>query len=255
MKILGIESAAVTASVAIVTEDVVLAEYTINHKKTHSQTLLPMIDEICRMTETDPSELDAVAVSNGPGSFTGLRIGAATAKGIGLALHKPLIPVPTVDAIAYQAYGYEGVICPLMDARRDQVYTGLYTSRGGAFTVCLPQGPRAIDEILREIDDRFPEERILFLGEGVPIHRALLEERLGDRADIAPSFAARERAAAVAALGLKYYQAGKAVPGADLAPEYMRPSQAERVREEKRAEEAWKASEAAREKKDGAPKP
>lgn len=85
MKVLAIESSAVTASVAIMTEDTLIAEYTINYKKTHSQTLLPMIDEICRMTETDVSDIDIVAVSYGPGSFTGLRIGAATGKGIALA--------------------------------------------------------------------------------------------------------------------------------------------------------------------------
>ena len=95
MKILGIESASLVASVAIVTDDIVTAEYTVDYKKTHSQTLLPMLDEIVRMTEQDLKTVDAIAVSAGPGSFTGLRIGAATAKGLGLALEKPVIPVPT----------------------------------------------------------------------------------------------------------------------------------------------------------------
>lgn len=96
MKVLAIESSAVTASVAIMTEDTLIAEYTINYKKTHSQTLLPMIDEICRMTETDVSDIDIVAVSDGPGSFTGLRIGAATGKGIALAKDKPMVAVPSL---------------------------------------------------------------------------------------------------------------------------------------------------------------
>ena len=99
MKVLAIESSAVTASVAIMTEDTLIAEYTINYKKTHSQTLLPMIDEICRMTETDVSDIDIVAVSDGPGSFTGLRIGAATGKGIALAKDKPMVAVPTLEAM------------------------------------------------------------------------------------------------------------------------------------------------------------
>lgn len=104
MKVLAIESSAVTASVAIMTEDTLIAEYTINYKKTHSQTLLPMIDEICRMTETDVSDIDIVAVSDGPGSFTGLRIGAATGKGIALAKNKPMVAVPTLEAMAYNPH-------------------------------------------------------------------------------------------------------------------------------------------------------
>ena len=86
-----------------------------------------MIDEIVKMVEMDLKEIDAIAVAGGPGSFTGLRIGSATAKGLGLALDKPLISVPTVDALAYNVYGCTDIICPLMDARRKQVYTGMYT--------------------------------------------------------------------------------------------------------------------------------
>ena len=99
MRILGIESSSLVASVAVVTDDVVTAEYTVNFKKTHSQTLLPMLDEIVRMVELDLETADAIAVSGGPGSFTGLRIGSATGKGLGLALKKPLIHIPTVDAM------------------------------------------------------------------------------------------------------------------------------------------------------------
>ena len=126
MKILGIESSSMVASVALVTDDITMAEYTVNFKKTHSQTLLPMIDEIVRMLELDLSEVDAIAVSGGPGSFTGLRIGSATAKGLGLALHKPLIHIPTLDAMAYGLSGTSSLLCPIIDARRNQVYTGLY---------------------------------------------------------------------------------------------------------------------------------
>ena len=112
MRILGIESASLVASVAIVTDDVITAEYTVNLKKTHSQTLLPMIDEIVKMLEVPLESIDAIAVSGGPGSFTGLRIGSATAKGLGLALGKPLIHVPTMDAMGYCLYGASALICP-----------------------------------------------------------------------------------------------------------------------------------------------
>ena len=127
MKLLALDSSGLVASAAIVDDNITIAEYTVNYKKTHSQTLLPMLDEIKRMTELDLHTIDAIAIAAGPGSFTGLRIGAATAKGLGLALEIPIIPVPTVDSLAYNLYGSDKLICPLMDARRNQVYTGLYT--------------------------------------------------------------------------------------------------------------------------------
>ena len=126
MRILALDSSGLVATVAILEDEQMIAEYTVNYKKTHSQTLLPMLDEIVKMTEFDLSSIDAIAVAGGPGSFTGLRIGAATAKGLGLALDKPLIHIPTVDGMAYGLFGYSGLICPIMDARRNQVYTGLY---------------------------------------------------------------------------------------------------------------------------------
>ena len=110
MKLLGIESSSLVASVAVVTDGILTGEYTMNHKKTHSQTLLPMLDELGKLLDLDLSTIDAIAVSGGPGSFTGLRIGAATAKGLGLALKKPLIHVPTVDALAYNLWGTSALV-------------------------------------------------------------------------------------------------------------------------------------------------
>ena len=118
MKVLGIDSSGMVATVAVVEDTQMLAEYTINYKKTHSQTLLPMLDEVAKMIELDLNTIDAIAVAAGPGSFTGLRIGSATAKGLGLALKKPLVSVPTLEGIAYNFCGSEKVICPMMDARR-----------------------------------------------------------------------------------------------------------------------------------------
>ena len=112
MKILAIDSSGLVASVAVTEDDSLIAEYTTNYKKTHSQTLLPMLDEVKKMIELDLSCIDAIAVSAGPGSFTGLRIGSATAKGLGLALDKPIISVPTVDALAMNVYGTDHIVCP-----------------------------------------------------------------------------------------------------------------------------------------------
>lgn len=126
MRILGIESSSLVASTAIYEDGITMAEYTVDFKMTHSQTLLPMIDEMVKLVGIDLNTIDAIAVSGGPGSYTGLRIGSATAKGLGLALEKPLVHVPTMDAMAYNLYGTSALICPVMDARRGQVYTGLY---------------------------------------------------------------------------------------------------------------------------------
>ena len=121
MRILALDSSGLVASVAIVAgadgkaDAQTIGEYTMNYKKTHSQTLLPMLDELVKMTEVDLKTVDAIAVAAGPGSFTGLRIGSATAKGLGLALKKPLIHIPTLEGLAYNLYGTEGLICPMRE--------------------------------------------------------------------------------------------------------------------------------------------
>ncbi len=231
MKILGIESASLTASAAIWEDELVTAEYTVNHKKTHSQTLLPMIDEIVRMTETDLESLDAIAVSGGPGSFTGLRIGSATAKGLGLALEKPLIHVPTLDAMAYEHFGTDRIICPMLDARRGQVYCGLYEFHD-EFRVLREQAAMALSELLEELAAL--GRPVIFLGDGVPAGREIIEASCRVPYVYAPSFAARQRAGAVAALGAVYLREGRTETAAEHRPEYLRPSQAERQMRERR---------------------
>ena len=139
MKILALDSSGLVASVAIVSDDDLIGEYTVNYKKTHSQTLLPMLDEVAKMVELDLSTIDVIAVSAGPGSFTGLRIGSATAKGLALALNKEIVSVPTVDALAYNMWGCRDLVCPLMDARRNQAYTGLYGFSDGKMDTLIKQ--------------------------------------------------------------------------------------------------------------------
>ena len=175
--------------------------------------------------------MDAIAVSGGPGSFTGLRIGAATAKGLGLAMEKPLIHVPTVDAMAYQLYGCAHLICPLMDARRSQVYTGLYTFEE-EFQVLEENAVMALGALLDRLE-AYGQRRVVFLGDGVPVSRERITERMGPRAMFAPAPCNRQRAASVAALGALYWEKGLSEPAAAFAPTYLRPSQAERVRAER----------------------
>lgn len=243
MRVLAIDSSGLTAAVAVVEEDRTIAEYTIDYKKTHSQTLLPMIDEMAGMLELELSTIDAIAVSGGPGSFTGLRIGSATAKGLGLALGKPLIHIPTVDALAYQVYGCGDIICPIMDARRSQVYTGLYTfsrkagTKEGSkriepvFQVIRMQMAISIDDLIHRLNGY--KRPVLFLGDGVPIYQDTIDKYIQVPYSFAPSYMNRQRGAAVGALGIRYYKAGKYETAMEHHPDYLRASQAERERTER----------------------
>ena len=233
MRILGIESSSLVASAAVVENEVTLAEYTVNYKKTHSQTLLPMIDEMMRLLDMEPSAVDAIAVSGGPGSFTGLRIGSATAKGLGLALKKPLIHVPTLDAMAYGLFGASGLICPMMDARRQQVYTGIYRFEE-RFEIVMEQSALAVADLAERLNAL--GERVIFLGDGVPVYEKQLAETLTVPYCFAPAHVNRQRAASVAALGAMYFAEGKTETAAAHKPDYLRKSQAEREREEKERE-------------------
>ena len=239
MKILALDSSGIVASVAIVEDNTLLAEYTVNYKKTHSQTLLPMLDEVAKMTELDLSTIDAIAVAAGPGSFTGLRIGSATAKGLALALKKPLVAVPTVEALAYNLYDTNGLICPIMDARRNQVYTGIYRFENHKLVTLEDQMAVSITDLLDKLNER--GEPVTFLGDGVPVFEKTIGENLKVPHTFAPAHVNKQRAAAVAALGEIYYREGKLQSAAEHTPEYLRVSQAERDRAEKQKAENGKA--------------
>ena len=247
MKLLGIESSGLVASVAVAEDGVLLGEYTTNYKKTHSQTLLPMLDELKRMTELDLSSIDAIAISAGPGSFTGLRIGSATAKGLGLALDKPLVEVPTLEGLAYNVYGCHGLICPIMDARRNQVYTGIYefigdegqTSVDGAreqklvLQSVMAQTAMDIHELLKELERL--NRRVIFLGDGVPVYGEVIRKECAVPFSFAPAHLNAQRAGSVVALGEVYYAQGRTISSDEHGPEYLRKSQAEREKEERSA--------------------
>lgn len=231
MKILALDSSGLVASVAVTEDDNLLGEYTINYKKTHSQTLLSMLDEVAKMIELDLKTVDVIAVSAGPGSFTGLRIGSATAKGLALALDKKIVSVPTVDALAYNIWNCTDVICPLMDARRQQTYTGLYTFEDGRMQTLLPQCVVQIEEIINKVNDM--GKPVVFLGDGVPVFADFIAQHCKVPYQYAPAHCNKQRAASVAALGAILYAEGKAEPAAEHKPDYLRLSQAERERQEK----------------------
>ncbi len=228
MKILALDSSGMTASVAVAEDDILLGEYTVNYKKTHSQTLLPMLDEVVRMIELDLDTVDAIAVAAGPGSYTGLRIGSSTAKGLGFAIDKPLIHIPTVEALACNLWGCTDLVCPLMDARRDQVYTGLYRLADHEPEALISQCAVSIGEIIEEVN-RF-REPVVFLGDGVPVFADFLESNCEVPYSFAPAHMNRQRAATVAWLGMCYAKEGRTETAAEHVPDYLRMSQAERDR-------------------------
>jgi len=235
MKIIAIDSSGLTASVAVVEDDTLIGEYNVQYKKTHSQTLLPMLDELKKMVELDLSTVDAIALAAGPGSFTGLRIGSATAKGLGLAMGVPLVEIPTLDGLACNLYETDKLICPIMDARRDQVYTGLYEfKKDHASPFCyrletiLSGCAVSIDEIAERCNGLNRE--VIFLGDGVPVFGKRLGEILLSPYGFAPPHMNRQRAAAFAFLAFQYMKEGKCVAAKDHAPVYLRMSQAERER-------------------------
>lgn len=231
MKILAIDSSGLVASVAVVEEDNLLGEFTMNYKKTHSQTLLPMLDQLVKMIELDLNTIDAIAVAAGPGSFTGLRIGSATAKGIALALDKPVISIPTVDALAYNLCGHKDLVCPLMDARRNQVYTGLYEFTGKDMQTLRTQCAVDIAEIIDCINEE--KRSVVFLGDGVPVYAEYVRAHCIVPYSFAPAHMNKQRGGAVAALAEVYYENGWIEKAEDHKPDYLRLSQAERERLEK----------------------
>lgn len=230
MKILAIEASGLVAGCAVMEDMTLLGEYSVCFKKTHSQTLLPMVDQLKTMLGLDLQSLDAIALTKGPGSFTGLRIGAATAKGLGLALDLPIIGVPTTDSLAYNLFGTDALVVPLMDARRQQVYTGIYEEHDRPVTLrkacAVP-----VSEIIEDVNLRGRE--VIFLGDGVPVYQNVIEEECTVPFLIAPAHLFRQRAASTAALAeYLFAQKGEAVLeyADDFRPEYLRMSQAERER-------------------------
>ena len=219
MRILAVESSAVTASAAILTDDIMTAEYTINYKKTHSQTLLPMIAEIFKMTDTKPDDIDVIAVSVGPGSFTGLRIGVAAAKGLAWPENKPCAGVSTLEAMAWPLAHLEGDLCAVMDARRNQVYNARFQAGCGTLTRLCPDRALSLDELAEELRER--KKTQILVGDGAGLCYNELTKR-GLPVELAPSHLRWQSAWGVARAAEAMAWAGGAGdcrrPGAGLPP-------------------------------------
>lgn len=249
MKILAIDSSGMPASAAVVEDGKLIAAYTVNYQKTHSQTLLPMIDELSRAIELDKTTLGAVAVSGGPGSFTGLRIGSATAKGIALALKIPIINVPTLEGLASNFHGCSELICPMMDARRTEVFAGVYTYQDDCLSVSsdktsldvlMDQQPVSVEKLCIKLNEMAEKtgKRLILLGDGCVKYRDILNEKLTVPYKIAPLNLLEQSAASVALRAEELLAAGRTETAEEHRPIYLRVSQAERVRSSRLAEKS-----------------
>lgn len=228
MLTLAIESAAVTASVCVADGETPLALYSISNKNTHSENLLPMVKSCLDRLHLSTDDVELFALSAGPGSFTGVRIGAATVKGLAFGTDKPCAPVSTLEALAYNLIGQNGILCPVMNARRGQVYNALFRAENGVMTRLVPDRALSVVELEEEL--KAYREPIYLSGDGFDL-------TLGAFREVKPAFTPmalrEENAYSVAVIAQKMYKDGMTVSDRDLKPFYLRLSQAERERLER----------------------
>lgn len=235
MLIFGIDTCCMAATAALVDEKVLLAQTVVNHGKTHSQMMMPQVEEMFKLTGIDPKSVDAFAAAVGPGSFTGVRIGVATAKAMAQAAQKPCIAVSTLEALAYSSKYFDGIVAPILDARRNQVYNALFDCKKGISTRITPDRALALSELLEELKGY--NKDVIFMGDGTLVFEDEIREALGERAFFATKTTRMNLAGAVAELGLEKFKAGETVAYGELVPEYVRLSQAEQDRLKKLSSE------------------
>lgn len=229
MRILALETAAKAVSAAVTEDGKVLAAGYQDTGLTHSRTLMPIVEGLLKNTDMTAADLDAVAVSAGPGSFTGVRIGVSAAKGLAFAADKPCIPVSTLAALARNAAFADGLIVCAMDARRRQVYNALFEARDGALTRLTEDRAIALSDLAEELG-KDPRPKTV-LGDGGRMCFDFLTAA-GVPCRLAPAHLVKENAVSVALEAEELARAGKLVSAQELAPVYLRPPQAERLRME-----------------------
>lgn len=220
--ILTIQTATPAGSIAISEGESLLAEINLDTRKTPTEWLLSSIDDLLVTTGLEKSDLDAIGVVRGPGAFTGLRVGLATAKGLSLAIGCPLLGISSLQCLAMQLPYAQFPVCVMLDARKQEVYTALYGWESG--TPRAMGGERVIspETLLAEITGE-----TIFVGNGAMVYRSLIVRQMAGRAHFAPAFMNLPRAAAAAALALVEWQSGRAVSADEMMPIYLRPSEAE----------------------------
>jgi len=227
MRILALDTSTNVATAAILEDDVIIGEYSCNKGKTHSQRLMPMVQSLFESVGLNAADMDAFAASIGPGSFTGLRIGVTTVKAMAFAAQKPVVSVYTLDALAYNLAGSKAIICPVIDARNNQVYTAAYKFSGQKLEKLTDYLGIHINELADILDAM--EGDIVFLGDAAKMHKTFFEERLGSRVAVAPANTALARAASVAVLAGEILKEGIQENCYDMKPFYLRKSQAEQA--------------------------
>lgn len=227
MKILSVDTSSNVATVAVTDDEKLICEILVNTKKTHSQTLMPMIDSALKQSELEISDIDLIASANGPGSFTGLRIGVSAVKGLSHATNIPVVGVSILEAMAYNLPFCEYIISPIMDARRNQVYNAVYEWKNDEISEIKEPRALSIEELTEELLQM--DRKVVFLGDGVSVHQEFIKEKMGEKALFAPVSAKEQRASGLAAAAKNK---GK-ISCYELAPIYLRKPQAERELEEK----------------------
>ena len=230
MLVLSVDSSYSTATCALIKDDKILAEINLNDKKQHSVILMRLIDSILKEYEIDINDIDAFIISRGPGSFTGLRIGMATLKGLAFASKKPLISVSTLDALAYNSISFQGIICPIMDALRDNIYTCLYKNENNNLTPLIKEQCLNINELVNILKEQTLP--IIFVGDGVAKHKEFLQENIPN-SFFAPNHSNFPKASSVGELGIKKINDGVIENINSINPIYLRKSQAEREYEKR----------------------
>ena len=227
MHILGIDTCCMAATSAIIADDRLVAQVVQNNNKTHSQSIMPMIDFMLKQTELSINDIDGFAVAVGPGSFTGVRIGVATIKALAHPFNKPCIPVSTLEALAFNVAPIEGIICPILDARRNQVYTATFLNNDRL----TEDRAVSVEELIDEL--KSSDKNIIFVGDGIGAYGDEIKSALGDKAFFASRSLRMNLASSVAELGYEKMLNSETVSYSDLKPTYLRMSQAERERLER----------------------
>lgn len=230
MKILAVDTSGPVCGVCVMQDGVIRCEHTVQNKLTHSATLMPMIRDALDSAGLTLGELDRIATVVGPGSFTGVRIGVSTVRGLTAGSGVPCVPVDALEALAAGCAYFDGIICPIQDARAGQVYGAAFLRGADEKLVrLLPDEPVMLETFLEQLQE-LPEsdsKRFLFTGDGMPVHRARILELLGDRAETAKPQNAFLRPSVAAYLASEQ---AETIPGTDLVPFYLRPPSAEKNR-------------------------
>lgn len=223
MKVLGVDTSGRMGSVAVLEDDTVLAEIAVTSTQTHAKRLMSAVDVTLEMIGLTIADCDGFAVTTGPGSFTGLRIGISTIKGLGFATRKPVTGVSTLDALAHQFPSFPHLVCPVLDARKGQIYTALCECAG------YMKWKRLVEDCAAEPRQWLKQIQhlCLFVGDGAIVYGELIRETLGSLAHFAPPYLNRVRASVVAYIGMRQILNGQIVDVARLVPHYIRKSDAE----------------------------